>query len=582
MPDTITMMAQLRALAEQYPDTAKELFEEMPEARAALEELSARYSVADLVTVDGFKIFYKEIYNRECPRIAEPIISAFVDAFHNKTGVMEECWRGFGKSTLLIAWAAYIVGTRPVGSTALIRINDTKAKEAGETIAEIIETNPGWKKIFSHVVPDKESGWSVERGYHVKDMRVCKTNETTGNTDYDKWLQMCFADHVSEPSLACGGVTSGIIIGMHPSNGMWFDDLHNEGNTRSLAEMQKIVDTVSADIIPTWTGAGGSPALGVACTPWSEDDAYVRMMKTGLFEKVSIPLFVREGQIPQNHPATKIWEENYERHGAELFEPYNQRVILTWPEIFPLEMVLKMHDSHGARFGQMCLLDLTTLKGLTLQRQWLGEYPHEQIGESWPTYFGIDFASTTDKSRFGKTDYFALAVGKGIPSGGIVSTCGFVDRLPMHESIAKVQALASLHKPVAIGVEKHGSGKQFIEQMTYATKLPVIPLPLEGARVTSKGERFERFLASDFSTGKMWLSSVQDLFLKKFIDEWISWDGGLARSRTGHDDTLDAMYWLREVALGNVIKMRNPGVDNSYEEERELSPFANAGAHYRR
>ena len=562
-------LIELQEIAAKYPEKVRAAIDAQPELKKQLNQYFALYSASLKVTFEGFKTFYEEIYDRELPYVVEPIVHEFVRAFHEKTGVMEECWRGFGKSTVLIAWAAYIVGARPVGSTAVVRINDTKAKEAGDAIGEIIMTNSGWKKIFPHVVPDKEAGWSVERGYHVKDTRVA---------DYNEWLQMCFADHVSEPSLACGGVESGIIIGMHPSNGMWFDDLHDELNTRSAAEMTKMLDVLEGNIIETWSGVGGSPALGVACTPWSEKDSYERMMRTGMFTKVSIPLFVRE--VPEIHPAKWIWERNLEKYGRERFEPYSCDVILTWPEKFPMDVVMQRYQKNPARFGQMSLLDLSTLKGLTLKRERLGEYPAEKIGEYWPTYFSIDFASTTDKLRNRDTDYFALAVGKKLPQGGTVCIGGFRDRLSMQDGITKIQALSVIYKPLAIGVEKYGSGKQFIEQLIAQTSLPIIPLPIEGTAQKSKGIRFETQLDGDFANGRMWISDVKDDFLMAFIDEWISWDGGLQKSRTGHDDTLDAMYWLREITNA-AWEGRAPGAERN-TRKRTLSPFATAGAAYRR
>lgn len=543
----------LAQLAKADPEKAREILLANPELVKKLAEQDKLYSAAEKVSLEGFKTFYKEIYLRPLPFVQEPIVSEFVWAYENKKGVMEECWRGFGKSTLLVAWIAYLIGARPVGSTAYVRINDTKAKEAGDAIAEIIETNPGWKKVFPHVVPDKEAGWSVERGFHIKDLNFCGKD----GARYNEWLQLCFADHLTEPSLACGGIESGIIIGMHPTNGWWFDDLLDEGNTRSFAELQKVTDIMDGNIIPTWFGVGGSPTLGGACTPWSDDDVYVRMMKTGLFKKVQMPIFVRD--IPETHPGKPVWERNLKKYGKQMFEPYGYEVILTYPEAYPMERVNEIYKSNPARFGQMYLLDLTTLKGLTLKRESLGEYPAEKIDPSWATYFGVDFASTTDRIKR-DTDYFALAIGKAIPGGGIVITGGYIDRVPMHTAMAKMQALYELHKPILIGVEKLGGGRQFIEELLYSTRLPILPLPHEGTPLKSKGAKFEEVLDSSFSTGRMWISNQHDLYLKTFIDQWVSWDGGLNKSRTGHDDALDAAYILSLAAQGQVMQAPTPGV----------------------
>lgn len=535
------------------PEKAWAMLQSAPEIRDALLELDKQYQAAEKVSLEGFKTFYKGIYLRDLPLVQEPIVSEFVWAYENKKGVMEECWRGFGKSTLLVAWIAYLIGARPVGSTAYVRINDTKAKEAGDAIAEIIETNPGWKKIFPHVVPDKEAGWSVERGFHIKDLTVCGAN----GERYNEWLQMCFADHLTEPSLACGGVESGIIIGMHPTNGWWFDDLLDEGNTRSFAEMQKVTDIMDGNIIPTWFGVGGSPTLGGACTPWNEDDVYVRMMKTGLFKKVQMPIFVRE--IPEMHPAKEVWERNLQKYGKQMFEPYGYEVILTYPEAFPMERVVEIYNANPARFGQMYLVDITTLKGLTLKRQTLGEFPIDKISDTWACYMAVDFASTTDRIKR-DTDYFSVSIGRVIPSGGVVCIGGFIDRLSMAEGISKLQALYEMYRPVLIGVEKLGSGRQFIELLLQSTKLPILGLPLEGTPMKSKGQKFEDVLNSLFATGRMWISSFHDQYLKTFIDQWISWDGGAQKSRTGHDDALDSMYLLSLVAQGHVMQSPQPGV----------------------
>jgi hypothetical protein len=462
------------------------------------------------------------------------------------------------------------VGARPVGSTALVRINDKAAQKTGGAIAEIIETNPGWKEIFPHVVPDKEAGWSLENGFHVKDTRIVEKD------GYDKWLQLCFADHVAEPSLACGGIESGIIIGMHPSNGMWFDDLHDEGNTRSRAEMEEIVAILKGNIISTWFGMGGSPAVGVACTPWSENDAYAVMMKTGIFKKVSIPIFVRADAIPPEHPARDLWEKNKVEHTC-YFEPYGYDVVLTAPKEFPIEKCVEMYNANPTRFGQMYLLDLSTLKGLTLLREWLNEFPSEKISDLWPAYFAIDFASTSDALKQGDTDYFTLAIGRAIPGGGVVLTGGFRARLKTHEALAKVEALASIYHPVAIGVEKWGKGEEFKNQLIYSTALPIIPLPLAGAAVRSKGQRFETGLASSFANGRMWVSDVQDDFLKAFVDEWVGWDGGLQKSRTGHDDTLDAVYWLMEISLGHVMQEQRAG--HARRERVNSNPLKGIGSY---
>ena len=75
----------------------------------------------------------------------------------------------------------------------------------------------------------------------------------------------------------------------------------------------------------------------------------------------------------------------------------------------------------------------------------------------------------------------------------------------------------------------------------------------------SKGQKFEDVLSSLFSQGRMWISSDHDEYIDMFIDQWVSWDGGQQKSRTGHDDALDGVYLLSLAAQGQVMQSPTPG-----------------------
>jgi hypothetical protein len=560
----IARLDDLLPLVGKNDDLIRESLIKHPEWLKQLDEVRRVLDAGKKVSVEGFKIFYRAIYDRELPKVDEQVIEEFVYAFHNKTGVMFESWRGHGKSTILTAWCPYVMGVRPVGSTSLIRINDGKAKEAGKAIATIIETNPGWKRIFPHILPDTRAGWSIENGFNVMDARVVRGQEGTPEREesYAKWRQMCLADHGSEQSLLCAGIESGSIIGTHPSNGSWYDDLHDESNTRSQAELKKVTDIVEKNIVPTWFSVAGSPTIGVFCTPWSENppDAYQIMLKTRMFKHVKLPLFNRD-------------------EDGELFEPMGVRVKLTWPEAFPMEKVEKMWEANPAHFGQMCLCDLETLKGLRLKREWLHEFPAEKLNETWPVYFGIDFATTSDKLGKKDTDYFCCAIGRVIP-GGMVLVGGFRGRLTISEALTKMKALASFYPTLqTIGVEKYGAGKDFaelLEPLVYSTNLPVVTFPFAKAPQKSKGQKFENELAPMFTSGRMWISDVKDDFIRAFEDEWISWDG--TRSLTRHDDTLDAVYGMAYVGQGHIMPQVQEESLPVRARERQRSPLAGIGA----
>lgn len=499
------------------------------------------------VSVEGFGLYYRAKFRRPLPPTARYIwAEQFVEAFKNKTGVLLEGHRGSAKSTFLLTWMEYITGKRPVGSSQLIRINEQQAKEFDTQIAETIEFGMGWKACFPNVVPDREKGWSMS-GRYIMDLDVVKEDKS----GYGKWVQLCAADHLSEPSFLCAGITSRDFIGKHPSNGQYFDDLHDEGNTRSAREMQEIVDIIEKNIAPTWTRPEGHPTLGVACTLWNENDGYHALLRTGLFKHVKTPIFVYAEYQYIQVGDEKVHPHWIDKHPVEK-DLYGRDIIALWYPAYGGNVIRELQKQQPVYFGLMYLCDLSSAKGKVLKAEWLHEFPMERIRPTFPIYFGIDFASTEDKLKDKDRDYFALAVLAGIPWGGAVLIDGFVEHLAFYEAVERVIAFADKYPTlVSVGVEKFGAGEKFWTTLVYNSKLPVIPFPAQGAPIRSKGQRYQKELAPMFFDSRLWIADVKNKFINTFVEEWVSWDGG--KTATGHDDCLDGVYVAAGVAIGHLM-----------------------------
>lgn len=504
--------------------------------------------VRDLpVSVEGFAKYYRCKFRRPLPPTARYIWAhEFVEAFENKTGVLLEGHRGSAKSTFLLTWMEYITGKRPHGSSQLIRINEQQAKEFDTLIAETIESGIGWKACFPHVVPDFKKGWAMS-GRYIMDLNVVKED----NSGYGNWIQMTSSDHLSEPSFLCAGITSRDFIGKHPSNGQYFDDLHDEGNTRSAREMQEIVDIIEKNIAPTWTRPEGHPTLGVACTLWNEKDGYHALLRTGLFKHVKTPIFVYVDNPYIQVGDEQVYPHWIEKHPVEK-DLYGREIKALWYPAYGGEVIRSLQKQQPVYFGLMYLCDLSAAKGKVLKAEWLHEFEMERIRPTFPIYFGIDFASTEDKLKDNERDYFALAVIAALPWGGAVLIDGFVEHLAFFEAVEKVIAFADKYPTlVSVGVEKFGSGEKFFSTLVYNSRLPAVPYPARGAPVKSKGQRYQKELAPMFTDGRLWISDVRNKFLNTFVEQWISWDGG--KTSSGHDDCLDAVYVACGVAIGHLM-----------------------------
>lgn len=524
------------------------------------------------VSVEGFCAYYECKFKRPVPPIVEYVWTPeYVEAYTNHAGVLVEGHRGSGKSTFLVTWVEYLTGKRPVGSSQFIRINGQQAAEADELIASTIEHNPAWHLCFPTVIPDFEKGWA-STGRFVKDLEV--TGED--NSSYGKWTAMCASDHLAEPSFLCSGITSRDFIGKHPSNGQYYDDLHDEGNTRSAREMQEIVDIIEKNIVPTWTRPDSRPVLGVACTLWSPRDGYHALLRTGLFKHVKTPIYV-----PADDPMIQVGDERIRPHWIDKYqigEVEGQKIIPLWESAYGIETIRALKKQNPVYFGLMYLCDLQSVQGKVLKEEWLHEFPVEKLNPRYPVYFGIDFASTEDKLKDRERDYFALAVLMALPWGGSVIIDGFREHLGFFEAVERV-ALFAQHYPtlVTVGVEKWGSGEKFANSLLYSTRLPIVQFPFEGAVVRSKGQRYQFELAPMFTDGRLWITDIKKPFHENFKQEWITWDGG--KTITGHDDCLDAVYVACGVAQSHLMP-RTPESELSFTNNRSTglrSAWSNLG-----
>lgn len=507
--------------------------------------------------VEGFAHFYWCMSSHELPPYAYyQWTPAVVKAKETQTGVIIEGYRGATKSAFLFWWVLYVLGKRPEGSTILVRINDAAAAETGNAMAEIIENSIGWKLCFPNIVPDKERKWSTE-GWYIKDDRVEKS----------EWTRRTIADHLGEPSLLTAGITSGIHIGKHPSNGWYCDDVHDVNNTESLKEMQNIVRTVEMTIIPTWTRPEGHPTLVVACTFWDEEDAYHSLLKTGLFRHIQTPIYELDDNGEYVYPEI-VDNDGVVFRGSD----YGKRITLAWPEAFPPERIAQIERRNPVWFPVMYLCRLDTLRGNVLKREWLHSFPPDQLDDSWPVFFGVDFASSDDKLGEKERDYFALAVGRVRPQGGIVLIDGLRGKFRSADSMGHLQAFAVKYPTLnVVAIEKYGKGETFKDLLIYNTDLPILPSPVLGTPTKSKGERFESEggLAPLAVNGSLWISREKNEFIQAFIDEWVSWDGQV--SKTGNDDCLDAVYWMCYAARGHLVTAQSAIANR---KKKKKSPWA--------
>jgi hypothetical protein len=439
---------------------------------------------------DGFARFYELIYERRLPRHGLRWVRALYAARKAGKGLIVEAFRGSSKTTTLtIAFTAFRIGNKPHKSNLLIQAGDKAASDTAQQIGDLIEHNYGWRQAFPDVRPDKEVAWG-DNGFEVQ----------RSGGDYDAWRAECAREKGKDPTFVGLGYRSAAIIGKHPTGMLVVDDIHDENNTRSARELETVVKILTGTILPTATPKTWMLFVG---TPWRYNDALAQMKSTGEFKFMRTP-------VKKTKP--------------------------TWRAKFPQKEINKIRKMTGeAEYARMYLLDLKAAQGIHLKAEWLHPYPHEKVQLNWPVVMGIDYASTSDEVMDSKRDYFALAIGRVIPGGGLVMD-GFRAQLSQGEAEQQVKAFYGLYPNTqVIGVETAGKGEEFYYLLHRSVGLPVVPMHPGGK---SKAHRFEAGMAPKFQYAQAWVADVETPFLRSFRDEWLRWPYG------GHDDTLDAVYWM--------------------------------------
>lgn len=517
---------ELGKLFDKDPESVAKIFRENTALKDELVNWGKEKMVGQKPSVDNFKALYRGFFNRELPKIHEIVAEEFINALKNRTGVMLQSWRGGGKSTFFTAWCPSVIGWNPVGSTLLMRVNTQKAQEMGRAIATLIQTSEGWRKYFPHVIQNERAGWSVDNGYNVLDTRI---TGVPGSPQFEenlsKWNMLCLADHLSEQTLLCVGIESGMGIGSHPTNGMWFDDLHDEGNTSSPAELRKVVELVKGNVIPSWESIGGSPTVGVFCTPWSKNppDAYEVMLDTGILKLIVIPIFKvdSEGETVPSQTEEGLAIAN---------DWVGKKVKLTWPELYPMPRVAGMMRKYGTRFGQACMCDVNASLPRNIH---FTSFEYEKIKfNEWPVVVGVDpVAWVRGVSKGGGLSNFAASEFLITPYNNVVIAGGFLERI---DALEGERRLAEIQRKYGstfrnFSIEKNGAGAIFMGMSTRIKGAYISGHEVSEAGKGDKKTRQHGLLATLFQCGAIAVSNENTPYLnlvREYLDSFPNFEAG--------------------------------------------------------
>lgn len=457
--------------------------------------------------VKRFVGFYTLVHNQLPPTHTLKWIKMMYDAQEKDMGVVIKAFRGSTKSTTFNTFAAWITGERPEGSTLIIRGTDQAAKESAEQIADIIENNNGFKAFFPNVVPDKDKGWG-QGGYEVK----------RSDLDYGEWRRR--NSDRRDPSVVALPYKSASVLGMHPSNFLGVDDLHNDENTTSDREFERVIRILTGTIFPT--RRPHNPLTVFVGTPWLTDDVLERVIETGGYLEDVTPVYTRGGTIQ--------------------FEWENEKVSLTWPERMGEEQIIKEYNQditpNKSEFARMMLCDLSRAEGSVFRWQ---DYPYREINVAWVANGGCDYASVPDPTRRdpGRSHYALSYLLKNPVTNSLVVYDGVLEQCTQEIGEKHIVTAQSIFPNWGYTVvEGDGKGEEFIAVLR---RNPGIRMDARKTGGKRKADRLVLGLGPWLANGRVLISDADTPFLNA-LRRFLSLFPNVTRNDPGWD-AADSVYW---------------------------------------
>jgi len=517
---------------------------------AELRKVEWRLTAMTDTSLVGFKSYYRLIHGNEITEHNERSAEELYRAHDEGRIFLYLGSRKFRKTTTFdITFASFMIGHFPNETSIITGASDPNAKLIAKSIAQIIESHPEFKAVFSNIIPYKERGWGAE-GYWVRDNRK----------SIEEWTAM--QAKINDPAFVGGGYKSAEVNGKHPTLLMIVDDLHDIDTSASVVERDYIKKVFIHQILPTAIQENDKLKTWVLMTgvPFAKDDTYGVLKDTGQCVFVSVPCMKRAAEGTEG----AVYIDGVNREKGVSYEDIVGWWVLTWPEEFGVQSVITNRSYGKAAFWQMYMMDIERAKTTGL-RYYLCD--RTRIGFDLPTGGGADPTTIDPDKEVGgqKRSSFALSYLCKLPNGTLALRGGVLK--PMGILAAKeviLQAQAMFVNWITTSVEGVGAGKMFQQFLRLDSRVKFRDSNITDPKgiIRDKKARFEYEIAPWLENAVILISDEENEYcmaVRSLCDNFFDIDGNKPDERLDAGDGLyHAAKLFPEVLRNYVLMQLNP------------------------
>ena len=310
--------------------------------------------------------------------------------------------RESAKTTWALIFFLWYLSHNPWSSNMIISVSLAQAKQRLYLLAETIEHNERYRRVFPHIKKDNRKSWN-------------QTEFSIWRADlaYGQWTRIRAArGDPKTPSVLAMGIGSSAIIGLRVSGIMLMDDIMDSHNIATENLRDQLERSINTQLLPTLMD---SARLIHITTRWAEDDIAQRQINTGMFEWSVTRAFETD------EDGNVILDEN------GLPKSY-------WPEQWPINRLLEVRRIYGSTVFKLMYLNIPTgLSGDLFNIEWLRQDLPDPLPKFKHVFVSLDPAITY-KAR---SDETAIAVVGVDYDNRFYLLDMFHGRLPPQETVNK-------------------------------------------------------------------------------------------------------------------------------------------------